>query len=203
MEVRHRIHIDTRAWKQAKEQIASFETLQTAVWEDKKLDICYQRADGSTVERTVAPLGLVAKGNVWYLVALCEDDVRTYRASRIAKAALVEEQFARPPDFDLAHYWQRSTQAFVDNLPQFDVRVEVTTAVLARLKFSGRFVQLRDVGDADVAGWTPVTLRFDTEAEALATILGFADQMKIIEPYDLIHKVVAMAESVVTFYKNI
>ena len=29
----------------------------------------YQKADGSTIERLVYPLGLVTKGSVWYLVA--------------------------------------------------------------------------------------------------------------------------------------
>lgn len=201
-DVWHRIHIDTSAWKQAKEQIVSFETLQKAVWEESKLNMCYQRADGNTVERTVAPLGLVAKGSVWYLVALSEDDVRTYRASRIEKATLTGERFDRPPDFDLAQYWKASMQAFVDNLPQYEVRVEVMSSVFPRLKFTGRFVQIRKVGDANAEGWIPVTLRFDTEQEAQAYILGFGDHIKIIEPQYLISQVVEMAESVVAFYKK-
>ena len=105
-EVWQRIHVDTRAWRKPEETVAAFETLQQAIWEEKRLHILYRRSDGDTVERTVDPLGLVAKGSVWYLVASIDETVRTYRASRILSAASTNERFVRPTDFDLAQYWE-------------------------------------------------------------------------------------------------
>ncbi len=61
-DVWNRIYIDTRAWRHKKEKAASFEVLKDAIWKDQKLKIVYQRADGQTADRIVAPLGLVAKG---------------------------------------------------------------------------------------------------------------------------------------------
>ncbi|MBO0884476.1 MAG: WYL domain-containing protein, partial [Mycobacterium sp.] len=54
---------------------------------------------------TVAPLGLVAKTRVWYLVAARKDDaVRTFRVDRVASASLTGQAFSRPSDFDLTEY---------------------------------------------------------------------------------------------------
>ena len=42
-------------------------------------------ADGAV---RVEPLGLVAKGSVWYLVATVDGQSRTYRVSRVQEAAV-------------------------------------------------------------------------------------------------------------------
>lgn len=64
-----RIHIDSSTWRQSKEKVHALKTVQQAVWESKKLKILYEQADGEQKERLIEPLGLVAKGNRWYLVA--------------------------------------------------------------------------------------------------------------------------------------
>ncbi|MEC0713807.1 YafY family protein, partial [Bacillus haynesii] len=86
-DVWNRIYIDTRSWRHKKEKAVSFEVLKDAIWKDRKLNIVYQRADGQTAARIVAPLGLVAKGSNWYLIASKENgEIRNYRASRIQSA---------------------------------------------------------------------------------------------------------------------
>ncbi|MEC1532445.1 YafY family protein [Bacillus haynesii] len=93
-DVWNRIYIDTRSWRHKKEKAASFEVLKEAIWKDQKLKIVYQRADGQTAARIVAPLGLVAKGSNWYLIASKENgEIRNYRASRIQSAIPVRETF--------------------------------------------------------------------------------------------------------------
>ena len=66
----------------------------TAVWEDRRLRIRYDRGD-RLVERRLDPLGLVLKGGVWYAVARIDDDIRTYRVSRILEAEVLDERFER------------------------------------------------------------------------------------------------------------
>ena len=44
------------------------------------------------MDRLIEPLGLVAKGSVWYLVAVAEGEPRNYRVSRIRSAELTEER---------------------------------------------------------------------------------------------------------------
>ncbi len=202
-DVWNRIHIDTSGWRKQKEEIASFEVLKTAIWKENKLKISYQRADGKKDDRIVAPLGLVAKSDLWYLIASKENgELRTYRASRIQHAVPVDETFERPADFNLAQYWKSSAKAFVKNLPAFEVSVEVTQSILPRLTFTGRFARIIEIGNKRKDDWIPVKLSFDTEEEAIGYILGFADQIKVVTPKALRNKIIQMAASTVEFLKR-
>jgi predicted DNA-binding transcriptional regulator YafY len=202
-DVWNRIHIDTRSWRRQKEKAASFEILKQAIWKENRLKISYQRADGETADRLVAPLGLVAKGDLWYLIAAKENgDIRNYRASRIHHAESTAETFKRPENFDLAEYWNSSTKAFIKNLPIYEVKVEAAPSIVSRLTFSGRFARILDIGTENKAGWVPATISFDTEGEAAAYLLGFADQVKVIEPAGLRSKIRQMAERTMTFYEQ-
>ncbi|WP_028782207.1 helix-turn-helix transcriptional regulator [Thalassobacillus devorans] len=199
----NRIHIDTSGWRKQKEEITSFEVLKDAIWNENKLKISYQRADGKKDDRIVAPLGLVAKSDLWYLIASkVNGELRTYRASRIQHAVPVNETFERPANFDLAQYWKSSTQAFVKNLPTYEVSVEVTQSILPRLTFTGRFARIIEIGNKKEDDWIPVKLSFDTEEEAKGYILGFANQIKVVEPKELRNKIFQMAESIVKFLKH-
>jgi predicted DNA-binding transcriptional regulator YafY len=52
--------------------------VQEAVARDRKLFLRYVKAGRERVERTVDPLGLVAKAAAWYLVARTPVGFRTY-----------------------------------------------------------------------------------------------------------------------------
>ncbi len=94
-----------------KKKISSFEVLKNAIWENVTLEIIYQRADGQTNRYIVQPLGLVAKGSIWYFIAAKENgDIRNYRASRIQSAVPGVNTFERPDDFDIAAYWKSSNK---------------------------------------------------------------------------------------------
>jgi predicted DNA-binding transcriptional regulator YafY len=202
-DVWNRIHIDTRSWRRQQGKTASFDILKQAIWEENKLKITYQQANGKTDDRTVSPLGLVAKGDLWYLIAAKDNgDLRNYRASRIQHAELLEETFVRPDDFDLAEYWNSSTKAFIKNLPSYEVKVEAAAAVVSRLTFSGRFARVLDVGSENTDGRVLVTLSFDTEEEAAGYLLGFGDQLKVVEPEGLSRRILEMAVRTVAFYRE-
>jgi predicted DNA-binding transcriptional regulator YafY len=196
----NRIHIDTSAWRQSIEKMESFKVLQQAIWEDRKLYLSYERADGESVERVVNPLGLVAKGSTWYLIAASNEQIRNYRASRIKSALLMSETFTRPNDFILAQYWNSSTQEFIKTLPRYEADVEVSPYILPRIKFTGRFVQILKMESPIENGWTPVKLCFDTEQEAKEYLLGFGNQIKIIKPHNLKQDIYDMARAVIDFY---
>lgn len=113
-DVWNRIHIDTSSWRKQKNKTASLQIIKEAVFQEIKLRITYERADGERDERIVEPLGLVAKGDLWYLIAAKESgEIRNYRVSRIRHTDTLDEAFQRPRDFDLAQYWSSSTQSFI------------------------------------------------------------------------------------------
>ena len=198
----NRIHVDTSAWRQSTEKMESFKVLQQAIWEDRILQIKYERADGECVERVVNPLGLVAKGSTWYLIALSNGKIRNYRASRMKSALLMSETFTRPNDFDLAQYWNNSTQEFIKSLPKYETDVEISPSIVHRIKFSGRFVQIVKIDSPLENGWIPIKLCFDTEQEAQEYILGFGNQIKILRPNTLKQNIYDMARAVIDFYEQ-
>lgn len=91
----------------------------------------------AAAERPADPLGLVAKGRAWYLVAGVDGEIRTYRVSRVRAAEMTDTPCVRPPDFDLAAWWDQSAEQFVANLPRFPVRLLADPALLRRLRYAG------------------------------------------------------------------
>ncbi|MDU0073220.1 MULTISPECIES: helix-turn-helix transcriptional regulator [Bacillus] len=201
-EVWRRIHIDTSTWRNQTEKIAAFAVLQEAIWKENKLRITYERADGKTNTRIVCPLGLAAKGHVWYLIASHGENIRNYRASRIHSAQSLDETFTRPDDFNLAQYWEASTKSFIDNLPAYEVRALAAPSIFPRLMFTGRFVKIAQKEAAGEDGWIPVTFSFNAEKEALEYLLGFADQIKVLEPREMRQALLKAAKAAVDFYRR-
>ncbi|MDN4524993.1 helix-turn-helix transcriptional regulator [Fictibacillus fluitans] len=197
-----RIHIDTSSWRQSTENITAFATLQESLWQDKKLLIHYERADGERRERMVSPLGLVAKSSTWYFIAGVGQEIRTYRASRILSAQFTDETFERPADYNLAEYWEQSSQQFIQSLPTYDVEVELSPTILSRIRFTGRFVQQIRLEDPLSNGWIPASFCFDTEEEAVQYILGFGSQIRIVSPAHLRKVIYHRAKSLVEMMEN-
>src|SRR2546423_3405248 len=86
---RQRIHVDLSGWNRADESIACLPIIQQAVWQGRKLRFLYDRGPCAAAERLVDPLGLVAKGSAWYLVAAVDGVPRSYRVSRGTQATLL------------------------------------------------------------------------------------------------------------------
>lgn len=143
---RQRIHIDVTGWNRAEETVPMLHTLQDAIWQERKVLMNYGRGECGATERLVDPLGLVAKGSVWYMVAAVEGEVRSYRVSRIESVEILDSPVVRPQGFDLAAFWEESSEQFRTNLPSYRVRARVRQSVVQRLRFAGRFARVEEVG---------------------------------------------------------
>ncbi len=200
--VRQRIFIDTSGWQRTGEDVGCLPALQDAVLRERKIDIEYERGDGTSVERRVDPLGLVAKGSAWYLVAAVEGEKRTYRISRIREARLTDESFERPEPFDLAAFWERTTVDFVDNLPRYTATLRADASIMHRLRWAGRFARVERIDAPDDEGWSKVAIRFETIQEACEYVLGFGPFIEVVEPDELRMEVIRRAKSVTAFYER-
>jgi hypothetical protein len=130
----------------------------------------------------VDPLGLVAKGSAWYLVAKTPEGFRTYRVSRIEEAKVLDAPAERPPDFDLESHWKSSTDAFRQNLPRYltTLRLDPRGAAWVR---RWRMAWTQQAEEAD--GWTTFAARFDSEDEACFVVLGLGTRVEVIDPPEL------------------
>ena len=85
--------------------------LQDAVIRGVQVRLGYVDRDGAETERTVHPLGIVAKGPTWYLVADTEAGRRTFRIDRVSSVAPTADPVHRPEGFDLAESWREIADA--------------------------------------------------------------------------------------------
>ncbi|MEO7000923.1 MAG: YafY family protein [Ktedonobacterales bacterium] len=198
-DIRQRIHIDAAGWRQSSEPTPLLPTLQEAIWSERKLRLGYQR-DGGIAERLVDPLGLVAKGSVWYLVAAVAGEPRTYRVSRIDTVMLLDEPCERPADFDLATFWEHSTAEFTANLPRYQATLRVTAEALRYIRQGGRYARIESESAADADGWITVSMLFEEQHGAREFTLGFGAQAEVIEPPELREQVICEARALLARY---
>ena len=198
--VRQRIYVDAAGWRRGEETVPCLATLQDAIWRERKVRLAYRRNDGDAVDRLVDPLGLVAKGSLWYLVAGVDSEIRSYRVSRVQAAVIADEPCVRPPDFDLAAYWARSSADFVASLPRYPVTVRIAPEALARIWVPGSYAQVQHVGEPETDGWRTLRLLLQTEEEACSYVLGFGTRVAVVAPAELREQVVRAARDIVAFY---
>jgi predicted DNA-binding transcriptional regulator YafY len=201
--MRQRLHFDMSGWQPYEEATPCLSTLQDALWQDRRLTISYERSDHSQVERLVDPLGLVAKGAVWYLVAAVDGAPRTYRVARVLAAQLSEQPCVRPPDFNLAAFWEQSKSEFMTSRPRYPVTARVAPGMLERMRYAGRYTRLDKIealGQPDELDWRKVQIGFEFEREAAEYVLSFGDQIEVLEPLELRQKVIILAQGVLDFY---
>lgn len=197
-----RIYVDVTGWNRSEESVPLLPLLQEAVWQERKLRFKYQRGDDCDVERVVDPLGLVAKGSVWYLIAAIDGDIRNYRVSRVLEAEMTGQSFIRPEAFDLVTHWHQSAIEFKSRFPRYAVTARVHPEAVNRLYIIGRFSRVERVDPPDEDGWRQVSLCFQFEDDACECLLGFGDLIEVLEPMGLRQKLISRAESVVEFYSR-
>jgi predicted DNA-binding transcriptional regulator YafY len=194
--VRQRILVDARAWRDSGEQITCLPLVLEALWRGRRLRFDYAPSGETAAERIVEPLGLVARGSAWYLVADRGDQRRTYRVSRIAAAAVLDEQSRRPAGFDLAEHWERAATEFRDRLPRFYATLLANRDALARVRYYNRRIE----EETDDGGRVRFRMRFDAEDEAVQFALALGASVEVLEPAALRVRVLAVAESLVRRY---
>lgn len=200
---RQRIHVDPSGWGSIEERATHLRVIQEAVWQSRKLFIAYARwCEQPDAELLVDPLGLVAKGGVWYLVAAFAGDVRSYRVSRVRAARLSDEDAARPEGFDLAAFWEESIARFKKEVPRYFASFRAHKSVVHMLYYAGRFSRVEEASEPDAEGWATVRMRFQFEEDACGLALGFGMKVEVLEPVELRAKVAEMAASVVEFYNR-
>jgi len=200
---RQRIYLDSTWWFQAEETVPCLPVIQQAVWQDRRVKITYRLQFGAELERVVSPLGLVAKTNVWYLVAEWKGGLRVYRVASITQAQVLDEAASRPPDFDLAAFWKDWAESYEGQRDNFLVTARLAPELVRDLPryFGDSFLSaLAAEGHPDESGWVTLTLPFEHFYAARDRILGLGAAIEVLEPQALRLSVIDYAEQIVNFY---
>jgi predicted DNA-binding transcriptional regulator YafY len=159
-----------------------------AVRRRRSLQIGYARRDGKSSTREIEPLGLVARRGRWYVPARDRrtNQVRTFRADRIARATIGDPAAPPEPDFDPAAHVVR---------------------MLARLPRAWEIVVELDAPVSEIAGRVPATLaeltpagsgtRLQMRGDSLdwvaGVLAGLGADFRIIRPEELREQVADLA----------
>lgn len=146
----------------------------------RSLRVDYTRADGTASNRTIEPLGLVARRGRWYVPARdgSSGEIRTFRADRIGAATVGEPAAPPPPGFDP----EAHVVAMLATLPwAWEVEVRLAApldAVAARMPATlGR---LEPDGDG-----TRLRLRADSLEWAAGQLAGLGADFEVVRPDEL------------------
>lgn len=193
-----RIHIDGASWHPSDETYPFLSILQEAIWEDRKVKISYNRNEEIN-DRLIEPLGLVAKRGVWYVVAVSEGKMRTYRVSRLVHAEATNEAFRRPNPFDLKSYWEQSTLTFKASLPRYPTTLLVRENVIKEFQ-SERYVTITNTEQTADPAWLNVDAEFNTLESACRIILSFTPSIIVRGPQDLTKQIITVINAASAIY---
>jgi len=151
--------------------------------------------------RVVDPGGLVENAGRWYLLAAHDGEIRTYRVSRIVHAEVLDEPAQLPRGFNLARAWHLQRSAFEERLTTCMVTVAVDPGSVDSFCSNAQFqlapgTRITRVGSDD--GWPMVQLTFRASAAAVALVLGYGGEARLLEPARLRAEVLNRASAALT-----
>ncbi len=196
--VRERIYVDGTPWARSnrpEEDVSYLSLLHEAVWQMRQVRMTYEASDDLPTERVIHPLGLVAKSGAWYVVALRDGEMRTYRISRIKAAEMLDAPTQRPAHFDLAAYWQQSVKAMITDVPRVAFELRAKAEIVQDLYGARHWVRVVQVKPADETGWCRVALTYEHFDQACRYVLGYAADVEVIAPQELRRAVAALARA--------
>ncbi|MDJ0769494.1 MAG: WYL domain-containing protein [Ilumatobacter sp.] len=201
--VRDRLLIEPSHWFLPPDDPPALADIARAVWECREAKLVYRGADV-----VVLPLGLILKGDTWYLLARArrgvERESRLFRLSRVDAVELLDHRFDRPTDFDLAAAWADRRRAFIESLPEYRVTVRVAPAaepLLALLDEGAPELPLPPDVERDEHGWARLRLRFERDPEGVARHLRqLGADIEVLDPPELRGRMSDEAARLATLY---
>lgn len=172
--------------------------IQAATMQRQVLHLHYDGAQrGAITQRDVEPLGLIYYLQQWHLIAWCRlrDEVRDFRVDRIVRCVPMPETASPRPGFDLHTFATRH------HCSEGALKVDLRVHRLAKESI------LRAWGPAAVEHsqdgvWS--VLRLQTpELDYLARwLVGFGDQISVLEPAELRQRIVSAAEAAMRHHQQ-
>lgn len=156
------------------------DAVQQAVVDGVQAVLGYRARDATSSTRVVHPLGLAAKGSVWYLIAQTQRGLRTFRVDRITSFEATDRSVERPEGFDLHETW-RLLREEVDLK-----RAPLVATALADRHMAGplRWVfgtRIR-IGPSDVGGRVQVELRGASAFRLATELAAFGAAVEVLDP---------------------
>ena len=193
------MHVDAVAWGRRDETTTPrfLDPLQQAVIDGVQVELDYVARDGRSSTRTVHPLGVVAKGPSWYLVAGTDAGQRTFRVDRVSGLAVTDRPASRPEGFDLAAEWRAIADAIDSGGSPIEVRgvADPERIDLLRMILGTRL----DVGGPGPDGVDVVVRGYSARAIA-GELAGLGSWLRVHSPEDVRTELARVAAELADLY---
>jgi len=197
-----RFHLDPRGWFQAPEEAEHLRAIAEAVWAERKIEVRYESWT-ATKDRLLAPLGLVLKGGMWYMVAMRDEAIRTYRVASIHALAFTDELFERPADFDLVAFWADSTARFAQDIYVGTAELRASELGISRLRDMAPTVRAAvENGDwpLEADGWRRLTIPIESLSSSVRELGKIGPEIEVLSPPDLRTGLAELARRMAALY---
>ncbi|MGH7358062.1 MAG: helix-turn-helix transcriptional regulator [Candidatus Rokuibacteriota bacterium] len=162
---------------------AHLDVLQHAVVDGVQVRLVYAGRDRPVSERTVHPLGLVAKASVWYLVAGTEAGLRTFRLSRVRAVLPTADPVERPDGFDLAETWKSIVDMVDERRAGFRAVALADGDMIPWLR--GTFGTRLVVGETTAQGRVEVEVRSWSAHSVASELASFGEGVEVLRPAEV------------------
>ncbi|MEV4071890.1 helix-turn-helix transcriptional regulator [Nonomuraea fuscirosea] len=156
------------------------DALQDAVIRGVQVRLGYVDREGAETERTVHPLGIVAKGPTWYLVTHTDAGPRTFRIDRVSSVEPTGDPVHRPDGFNLAESWREIADRVDRMRTPLEARAVCTPEGVGKLRMS--LGDRLEVGGSTIDGRIEVVIRGYNEYALAGELAGLVEWLEVTGP---------------------
>jgi predicted DNA-binding transcriptional regulator YafY len=197
------IHIDPTSWDGGSATGAAtpplLDEVQRFVITGEQVRLSYVARDRTATTRTIHPLGLAAKGAVWYLLANTEAGLRTFRVDRMSMLEGTGEPVLRPEGFVLAEAWSLIADEVNERRLPFRAQVLVDPKALGIVRSSLRN-RLR-IGGSQADGRIEAEIRGYSVEAVGGDLAGFGNMVEVVDPPELRERLIHVADELLALYR--
>jgi predicted DNA-binding transcriptional regulator YafY len=192
--------LDPAAWGEAPPTPPRFlDVLQRAVIDGRQVELGYANREREASQRTVHPLGLVAKGHVWYLIGDTAAGLRTFRVGRVRSVEVTERPVVRPEGFDLAREWERVVATMDEQRSPYQAAILVDPRAVPWLR--GRFANRFSAGDTRPDGRVEAELSGYSAESIAGDLMSFGPYVEAVAPQEVRDVLAGWGRSLVDRYQ--
>lgn len=174
------------------------ETIEKGIEQNRKIEFEYTTFQGATTIRTIEPINLVFKSNVWYVYGFCHlrQEMRLFRVNRIREVKLLNDSFESKKYDSLT---KETLESFYSGLEK---TIEMIPVILefdlhAKAKVYDSFLE-KDI--KELSNKIIVEKEMPKERWLVEMLLSFGGAVKVISPKWLQSEIIIEAKKILTQY---
>lgn len=192
------IYFDFGVAKEGENISKYIKMLEEAISTEFVVEFDYTDSENKTKRRRVEPLALTYKWYSWYLFGFCtyKDAYRIFKLSRIRNLSVTKISFVRRQSNIselLEANWKNDSRTYMDI--KLLCKAEAKIPVMEYLK--GIILEEHVNGNCIVSLHLP-----ENERWWFSLLLGFGDQVEVLEPLELKNRLVEKACEIIELYKD-